>query len=238
MIGFFNKKCFILTKNIELKDYEKNKFYLLEDEFITLFCSAFGIKDNKLIKLNKGKIKIDFDKLIITSILDEDKFKNLYIYMDDEFIFFNFLISKERFECKEFETKVEDIKKANEYIENITQDMKLLTVFNELFLNAYEHGNLGLSFKQKADLIKKGKYLEYVKNNENSKKILVCSSKILYKNQKFIAIKIKDEGEGFKLENKESVVSGRGIKISSKYAYIFYNRQGNEVLIIRKINEF
>jgi len=238
MIGFFNEKCLILSKNIEINNYENNKFYILETDFITLFSPAFALKNNNLIKLPKGKIKIDFEKLIITSSFDEEKFNNLYIYDNEKFIFFNFLISKEKFKCKEFKTFLTDIKKANEYLELFSNDIKLITVFNELFLNAYEHGNLALGFDKKAELIKNNEYDQFLKDNENNKKIRVCISTFIYKNQKLIAIKIKDEGKGFIVEDKSSVVNGRGIKISSKYAYIFYNKTGNEVLIIKELNEF
>jgi len=234
MIGFFNDKCFILNKNIQINNYESNNFYVLESDFITLSSPAFALKNNKLIKLPKGKIKIDFEKLIFASSLEEENFKNLYIYDNEKFIFFNFLISREKFKCKEFKTSLSNIKKANEYLELFSNDIKLLTVFNELFLNAYEHGNLALGFEKKAKLIKNNKYDEFLKNNENDKKIRVCISKFNYKNQNLIAIKIKDEGKGFIVEDKSSVVNGRGIKISSKYAYIFYNKTGNEVLIIKE----
>jgi len=237
MIGFFNESCFILVKHYEIDNFISNQYYKIEKEYITLFCEAFILKNNKIKKV-KGKIKIDFEKLLISPMIDEDKFLNSYIYDDDKFIFFNFLISKENFECKIFDTKLESIDRANEFIEERVKDPKLLVAFTELFLNAYEHGNLGLSFEEKSNLMREGKYIEYLKNHKTDKKIIICFSSFVYKSQKIDAIKIVDEGEGFEVIEKQGLFNGRGIKLSSKYAYIFYNQKGNEVLIIKEVDGY
>jgi len=237
MIGFFNESYFILVKNYEIDNFISNKYYSLEKGYITLFSESFVLKDGKIKKV-KGKIKIDFEKLLISPKIDENRFLNSYIYDDDKFIFFNFLISKEKFECKVFNTKLESIDEASEFIETKVNDPKLMVAFTELFLNAYEHGNLGLSFEEKSNLMKEGKYIDYLKNHKTDKKIVVCFASFFYKSKKITAIKIVDEGNGFKVIERKGLFSGRGIKLSSKYAYIFYNQKGNEVLIIKEFDGY
>ena len=237
MIGFFNESYFILVKNYEIDDFISNKYYFLEKGYITLFSESFVLKDGKIKKV-KGKIKIDFEKLLISPKIDENRFLNSYIYDDEKFIFFNFLISKEKFECRVFETKLNSIDEASEFIETKVNDPKLMVAFTELFLNAYEHGNLGLSFEEKSNLMKDGKYIDYLKNHKTDKKIVVCFASFFYKSKKIVAIKIVDEGEGFKVIERKGLFSGRGIKLSSKYAYIFYNQKGNEVLIIKEFDGY
>jgi len=237
MIGYFNSNSLVLFKNFEVENLKDNSFFKLEDDVINLFSDAFILVNNKIEKIKPGKVKIFFEKLIITPKLDENKFINSFVYDDDKFIFFNFLFPKIDFDCKYFATEIESLEKANKFIETYIQNPKILTVFTELFLNAYEHGNLNLNFKLKEELIKNGKYILYLKNSKNNKTIRVCVSKFVYKEKNLIAIKIKDEGNGFKFFERKTLFSGRGIKLSSKYAYIFYNEIGNEVLIIKEVDE-
>ena len=244
MIGRFGENIFILNKNFDIKDCFKNQYYEIKGEKIVLFSSAFALINGKttILKPNTYYIK-NIKKLLFADSINEEFFCKQFIYEGEKFIYIHFYNIKYQ-KCEEFKTKFEDVKKAEEFLEkfldnefkNIKKESMLL-IFNELFFNSYEHGNLGLTFEKKEQLFKENRYIEYLKKAKSDKSINVCIGKINYKNNQYLVCKITDEGNGFDLnQNKTALYNGRGLLMSSKISKgVFYNEKGNSVIFIKEI---
>ncbi len=153
---------------------------------------------------------------------------------------------------KNFATSLEDIDNANEwYIDvwnSLTSDTQLIydsgVVFTELFMNAYEHGNLDINLYTKNKLIEDGTYLETLMEleKETTKKINVKVNRIEYDSSSYIITHIEDEGDGFDTQILSTIFrntkafNGRGVFVSRNSSLgIYYNSKGNSVLYLHKI---
>ncbi len=119
--------------------------------------------------------------------------------------------------------------------------------FSELLINAYEHGNLGLSEKLKAELIMNGQYEDEIKCKEKqcAKTITVAISII----NGIIKATVSDGGCGFdyrkyltmtegEIINRLSLPNGRGILMASKYFDTMnYHNGGSSVTVTKSANE-
>ena len=229
MIGRFFEDLIVLKKGYEIKDFLENDFFSIKDDKVILFKEAYALKDREILKLKNGEYNIkEFDKIVIADELNRENFLNEFLYENGKFILLKKLDLE--YECEKFKTEYSSFKKAEDFFSKFTKNDILLLIFNELFFNAYEHGNLGLSFEDKENLIKEDKYIEFLKSNENDKFIEICVAK----KDNYIIVKITDEGEGFQLKEKTALYNGRGIKMSEKFAYLFYNKKGNSVIFIGK----
>lgn len=151
-----------------------------------------------------------------------------------------------------FETTLDDVDVANEWytdlFSEITDDVKIgykaNLVFTELFMNAYEHGNLGIDTNTKHKLLEDDTYFdELIKREKNcSKKIEVQVTKITNGSLTYILTNIMDEGVGFDTQilsetfRNAATFNGRGVFVSRKNSSgIYYNSKGNCVLYLNKI---
>ena len=244
MIGRFKDNIFVLNKNCDIKDYFKNQFYEIKKDKVILYTKAFAFSNDKIITLDKGEYsKKELVKLLFSDKVNKDSFLNDFVYDDDKFIYIHFFDMKYS-ECKDFQTSFEEVKKAENFIaefldKKFDNPLKepILLVFNELFFNAYEHGNLGLTFDEKEQLLREKKYMDFLKNAKSNKKINICVSKLHYKDKTYFVCKITDEGEGFDLnQNKTALFNGRGLLMSDRICNgVFYNEKGNSVLFIKEI---
>lgn len=116
---------------------------------------------------------------------------------------------------------------------------KIVMGLYELLINAVEHGNLGITYDEKSELNKLGKWEE-----EIAKRLMLPENQGKYstldfeKNEDEILVTIKDEGDGFNcsaymdfdplriMDNH-----GRGIAMANKLSFtsIDYNEKGNVV---------
>lgn len=118
--------------------------------------------------------------------------------------------------------------------------------FNELLLNAIEHGNLGVSYNEKTELMKEGDYMEKLvmrlaRPEYQSKFVDVNFSK----NQHTMEVLIQDMGEGFDFEkylvlDKERMFHshGKGIMMAKNLYFdeLLYEAPGNRVKITIKLS--
>ncbi len=115
----------------------------------------------------------------------------------------------------------------------------------EAMTNALEHGNLGISYSDKSNIIEEGDYLESITNLCNTEPY--CNRKIYVTyeiDEKQIRIDIEDEGEGFdssalmkKLNDEVNEdFHGRGLILISRIVDdVMFNESGNCLsLIIRR----
>jgi len=151
-----------------------------------------------------------------------------------------------------FNTSLEDIDSANDWYNNewkkITDNPKILNdsniVFTELYMNAYEHGNLGINSKEKHKLLEDDIYFETLQEKEKgcSKQITVSINKIDYASSTYLITYITDEGDGFNTQILSTIFrnarsfNGRGVFLSrSSSLGIYYNAKGNSVLYLHKV---
>ena len=115
----------------------------------------------------------------------------------------------------------------------------------ELFINAIEHGNLGIGFEEKAILVEKGIWHQEIEKRlnmpENIDKAVTVQSK---RSEKEIQFFIKDCGNGFDWllyrdfqEDKILENHGRGIAFAVQYCFdkLEYQGNGNEVMAVAKL---
>ncbi len=121
---------------------------------------------------------------------------------------------------------------------------KVSTGLSELLLNAVEHGNLGITYEEKSDLVENDRWHDEVnrrlKLQENAAKIVDFQMERTDHEVRYL---IKDQGEGFDWEkyleiNPERAFDnhGRGIAMSRAMSFdkIEYLGKGNEVLAVVK----
>lgn len=172
---------------------------------------------------------------------------------DITFIFINKLNLKDSIIAqKSFSTSMDELDSAHDWYLNIwstlTDNSKITNnasvVFTELFMNAYEHGNLGLDSYTKHKLIEQDIYLNTLQKQQEicNKQIHVTINKIAYKSSHYIITQISDEGKGFdtqilsKIFRNAKAFNGRGVFVSrSSSLGIYYNDKGNSVLFLHKI---
>jgi len=155
---------------------------------------------------------------------------------------------------KEFGTSLDYVNEANEWYEeiwhNLTNDIKQSypanLVFTELFMNAYEHGNLAINAATKHQLLDEDRYYDTLLETQKdcSKKINVIVNKVEHSSATYIMTMIMDEGEGFDTQilseifRNSETFNGRGVFVSRKNSFgIYYNSKGNSVLFLNKVSK-
>lgn len=173
---------------------------------------------------------------------------------DMTFIFINQLTLGNRIEHikKVFPTTLEAVEEANEWYSDfwssLTNNYKVAynagVVFTELFMNAYEHGNLGVDASTKHALIEEDKYFTTLEKiqSECKKELVVTINVMEFGSKRYITTLIKDEGRGFdtnilsKIFRDKKNFNGRGVYISRQSSLgIYYNTKGNSVLFLHRL---
>lgn len=189
--------------------------------------------------------KDEFKHKIFEKIKDQED--------DITLIFINKLhFSEIRHITKTFPTALSATDDANEwYTEiweefstNVTVGYKANVVFTELFMNAYEHGNLGVLPQEKNILMESDTYFDTLLEREkkSTKAITVDIHRIFYDSYIYVITQITDEGDGFDTQilstifRNSQTFNGRGVFVSRQSSLgIFYNNKGNSVLYLHKI---
>ena len=237
-------------QNYKVSEYDINgleKFLFYSD----------GMVENMTICENQTYadfIEEDFKESFTREDLKTKFFKKIVQAEDDiTFIFINRLnLLDTLVDKKTFETSLKDVDLANDWynevLNSVTKDTKTIynagLVFTELFMNAYEHGNLGLDSMTKNRLLNNDVYFETLKEMEleNDKKIDVRVDKLTYESSVYLVTQISDEGDGFDTQTLSEIFrnsktfNGRGVFVSRKNSLgIYYNTKGNMVLYLSKI---
>ena len=219
-------KFLFYTDGLVESETNDNKTYnsFVEDDFLNSFTK------NSFIEKAFNKIKIQEDDITIIFLNKSTCFEGLVAR-------------------KTFDSSLESVDEAGQWFEQELNTLlsrpesiyDAVTAFNELFMNAYEHGNLGIPSSLKHKLIEDGSYYETLQKKEKkcSKKIRVTISRVMNNSEVNVITKITDEGEGFdtqilsKIFRNRQKFNGRGVFISRQSsAGIYYNSQGNTVLFI------
>ncbi len=124
-----------------------------------------------------------------------------------------------------------------------TLGIQLLLAFNELLLNAYEHGSLGISGSEKQQLLEQDLFLQECQKREpqNAHKRIFIDYAI---DSSKLFVRIRDEGDGFdtKVLKKHlfqnSGYHGRGIKMSIKTTDgLYYSEKANCVILHKNLSK-
>ncbi len=161
-------------------------------------------------------------------------------------------VKKEQCVKEVFECSLDGVEKANSWFEKqlekrkIDQNLiqKIEIVFNELFLNSYEHGNLGITSEQKERYLEEDIYFDKIVELDAkcNKTTTVRLYDTVYKDIQYLITQIEDEGDGFDSDvlfnifKHRKMLSGRGIFLSRKNSYgIHFNKKANIVMFLQKI---
>jgi len=205
----------------------KQYIEFIEDDFLNSFC--------------KEEMVETFSARINTQ---EDDFTLIFIHQ--------FQLNNNILITKTFQSTLEAVEEANDWYTNIWKDIcgnnktvyNACVVFSELFMNAFEHGNLGLDTETKHTLLGEDTYFTTLEEMQKNctKKIIVRVNTIEYNSNKYILTHIIDEGDGFntqllaELFKQTNTFNGRGVFISKKSSMgIYYNSLGNAVLSLHKV---
>lgn len=209
------------------------------------------------------------DKVLYSSYLNDDfasspLLKNLMekvnerleTYGDDSTVFFirrpytNIMVEK----TYTIPTKYEKIDEASELIRqemiNCNIDVEkydsFFTAFSECMMNAYEHGNLAITFDIKHELIKNEIYEEELLKKEKICDKLIAIRYVLCDdiNSRYLIVSVRDEGAGYPVSVFRNAIgdttkfNGRGIKIIDYYTDIFFfSEDRREIFIGIKVDK-
>jgi YesN/AraC family two-component response regulator len=228
-----------------IKDIEKFLFY------------SDGIVENNIKNSDETYAQLIEEDFLHSFTKEEFKRKLLDSITEQEddlsLIFINKLNNDETLIAqREFSSSLESIDEADEWytqlLESLSEDPKTTysanLTFTELFMNAYEHGNLGLSSREKHRLLEEDIYFETLQEREIhcDKKIIVSLHKVNNQGGSYIITRISDEGKGFDTQNLSEIFrnsqkfNGRGVFVSRKNSMgIYYNTVGNSVLFLSQL---
>ncbi|MBF0507273.1 MAG: SpoIIE family protein phosphatase [Nitrospirae bacterium] len=120
-----------------------------------------------------------------------------------------------------------------------------ISAFNEMLMNAYEHGSLNIDFEHKSRLVRDDTYQDYLLDVEKdiAKKIDITLSLHELNGNDYLMLTVTDEGKGFDTSPLRELVpnfcsvNGRGIQMAQcSTDELFYNRVGNEVTLLKRIS--
>jgi anti-sigma regulatory factor (Ser/Thr protein kinase)/PAS domain-containing protein len=116
---------------------------------------------------------------------------------------------------------------------------------HEIVINAIEHGNLNITFREKSEAQERGSYFSLIAERQEDPRYCDRKVQVEYSlNPEKVAYLITDEGDGFdhsaadkravEAVNEEMIAHGRGISIvKSVFDEVKYNSKGNQVLLIK-----
>lgn len=217
-----------------------------------------GVVENSLKASKKTyneHIVEDFKSSFTKEEFKQKVFQRITTQEDDlTLIFINKIPLKESlWSSKSFGSSLDSLDEAFEWYEALFKqecsDTKLLSeagiVFNELFMNAFEHGNLGIDSHTKHTMLEDDSYFDSLLEMQKlcDKRIEVKLYLLHQESSKYIITQITDEGDGFDTQilshifrNSRSF-NGRGVFVSRKNSMgIYYNPKGNSVLYLNKLS--
>ncbi|MDR2884694.1 MAG: ATP-binding protein, partial [Deferribacteraceae bacterium] len=123
---------------------------------------------------------------------------------------------------------------------------KLDIAFTEAIMNAYEHGNLGLTLMDKHRAMNSGDYDEVLAERQllNADKTIKATISLYHANgcAPTLEISVLDEGAGVPkqlepvTDRDPYLMCGRGLEIIKQYSdHVYYSHKGNEIIIVKVV---
>ena len=237
------------------RDYKIDEYNISDIEKFLFYSD--GVVENSTknsVKMYGEYIEQDFKESFTREDLKTKIFNTISDVEDDiTLIFINRIDCDKALKFQQsFLTTLEEVDTATEWYSNIfkslTTNHKISAnaelVFTELYMNAYEHGNLAISSEYKHQIIEDDTYFEILREKEKNckKKIEVKVLTLSYNSSNYVITFIHDEGSGFDTQILSEIFrngtkfNGRGVFISRKNSLgIYYNSKGNSVLYLNKI---
>ncbi len=167
--------------------------------------------------LKKPYTKEELLAVVRSAISDYDLYKDLVKVVEKSRCLE--LLSEGVFQFRTFK----DGELVTQYVASICEDSNIaLTVITELFINAIEHGNLGITYSEKTKLLAGGSWAEEVERRlmlpEYKDRIVVAT----VEKRDEIVVTIKDQGAGFDWAKYTAIdpmrmldIHGKGIALAS-----------------------
>lgn len=236
------------TFNIDSFDTSKVKKILIYSD---------GVVENETIfdgRAYSEFIEKDFQRSFTREELKESFFSKIKEQEDDITLIYLHCINSEVSSRQKriFDSTLKSTEEANEWFEDIctklikntTEVYKAGLVFTELYMNAYEHGSLGIDVYRKNNLLEEDIYFETLLEEEKecNKKISVEVDTVIQGSNLYMITSIADEGKGFDTQilsdifRNSTTFNGRGVFVSRKNSLgIYYNKKGNRVVFLNKV---
>jgi len=255
-----NKVVKLKSNNPPLSKWQSN--YKISEFNVVNIDKFLFYSDGIVENTTKNKTSLYGEYIVedFQSSFTREEFKNKFLSKIDEaedditLIFINRLpLENAVVHERSFNTSLEELEHASEWYSKVILEIEdgkeILNaadlVFTELYMNAYEHGNLGIDSELKHKLLDDDIYFETLqeKERECSRKIHVKVSSLCYDYSCYVITQISDDGEGFNTQilseifRNSQTFNGRGVFISRKNSMgIYYNSKGNSVLYLNKID--
>jgi FixJ family two-component response regulator len=124
---------------------------------------------------------------------------------------------------------------------DITTTERIEISLSEMIINAIEHGNLGISYGEKAKAQEEGRLGKLIRSKNENPKLREKKVRVVYRlSPTGVSYRIKDQGRGFDWRSLAEDAkpgdllreSGRGILLCKLFMdEVVYNKSGNEVRI-------
>lgn len=222
----------------QLEEFMKEKKPV---SFKTLFYSPI-ITEPKEMQLRLEYINISGKNEILgkaSNVLDDTLLK-YFVSEKQKYSIGNYLITAE-------EITHRITRNLKKYLDQ--SSIKLIQIaLREIIINAIEHGNLGITFKDKSDSMINDNYFQIIRERQLEADKLDKKVHIDYSiNSERVIYVISDEGEGFNYEqfyndssdvNENFFAHGRGITMTrSAFDEVTYNKKGNHVMLTKYLKE-
>lgn len=120
---------------------------------------------------------------------------------------------------------------------------RTVTAYSELLINAVEHGNLGITYTEKSQLLKDGCWLDEIELRLRNKTYADRRAKVILEiNDDEVVVTIKDQGQGFDWEKyldfspeRAFDLHGRGIAMSKLLGFDSLEYLGNGNTVITRV---
>lgn len=221
-----------------------------------LLFSSDGLVENAIKEggTYTQKIKEDFLNSMTRHSFKKKAFSHIIEQEDDiTFILLSFLEPEEFGQKMRFSVEMESLNRAQNWYEALLEKESMpektlhnaLLTFYELFMNAFEHGSLGIDSNHKEALIKNDAYETYLEDacQTVDKQIEVYVRKMRYReHESYLLTQISDQGEGFDTQilsqifRNRNQYNGKGVYLSRNISDgIYFNQAGNSVMFIMQI---
>lgn len=135
---------------------------------------------------------------------------------------------------------IEEAESLSTFLANFFPDPeRSITGISELMINAVEHGNLGISYEDKSELIKENRWQQEIEYRQNAPEWADKVATVIFeRRENTYYLQISDGGDGFDwkqfLEVEPSRAThnhGRGIAMANMLSFdkLMYNDKGNQV---------
>ncbi|MDQ1340551.1 MAG: phosphoserine phosphatase RsbU/P [Campylobacterota bacterium] len=246
-----------LNKNIFLEDIENHIFRFLSKDIASMIFTT----NARLLNYLKDRSVSVFSKCELENIIRPlcKRAEDLELCY---FLLNNTLKDKIKFAfSQKLSAQLEDIINYEADLEKILNDSypdekilndNALTIFNELILNAFEHGVLEVNSQTKQEKIANGSYEEYIYKLQESKNSIIDVELIIYE-QNLLKISIDDKGRGFEYSEYDcseknistEIFHGRGVQMANMMSsLLYYEGNGSKVtfyinyLQIQKVHDY